>query len=154
MGNAKPYLQAACVCENILIEPDTVPSLIRIVGKFIITPPDIEMPKGIPTGFPMKLFVSFKRGDSIGKGKVSVYGTRPDGSDGPKTDTEVVFPGGVSGTAQIKADFHIIDPQAGTYWFNVLWDDELITKIPVEVEITKPAQPPVASVTVPLQKSN
>lgn len=152
MGNPKPYLQTACVCEKILIEPDQVPSIIRIVGKFIVTPQTIQ-PADIPIGFPVSLFISLKGGEFKGKGKVNIFSTRPDGSEGPKSQNEVEFTTPLT-TAQIKAEFHVISPQNGIYWFSVLWNEELLTKIPLEVEVTKPSQPRTVSASVPQQKPN
>ena len=128
MPNAKPYLQMACICENILLDKDGVASLIRIVDKFQAHVPK-ELPPGIPAGFPLNIFIRLASGGFKGLGKVRIQGRRPDGTLGGKVETDVESPGGNAGM-QIKTGFHVITPQSGvwdlTKWDQASWSTNII----------------------------
>lgn len=147
MRNTKPFVQVACVCENILFDKDNVASLIRIVDAFKVNVPK-DLPPGMPGGFPISIFIRLSFADEVREPtKVSIQSLRPDGTRGVKSDISV---GTVAGyrNVQIRIESHVINPQAGNYWFEVSWNDELLTKIPITVTVVEGQLPPGLSATI------
>jgi hypothetical protein len=136
----KPYVQAACVCEKVLIEPDNVPSLIRIVDTVTIDVKAIG-PGTPPPGLLEKLdlpviltaFVSLKSGDVVGEYDVGLRLNAPDGTPPPVRKWPVVLNGGEHG-ANVRIEFRLPSAKPGLYWFDVLWGDEVLTRIPLRVK--------------------
>jgi hypothetical protein len=146
MGKKKPLIQAACICENVLIDADGTASLIRIIDKFQATVPK-DLPEGIPAGFPVKIFIRLGSGNFKGKGTLSIQSKRPDGTIGGKVDVPVDLPGGTQGV-QINTGFLVLKPQNGVYWFDVSWDDEILTSFAGEVILVEgPPTPAATSLT-------
>lgn len=134
MGNTKPFVQAACACETVIFDKDNVASVIRIIDTFKAHIPS-DLPAGIPAGFPINVFVRLAFPEGIAEGaKVAVQGRRPDGTKSQKSELRVEAVEGHR-NVQIKTEFHIVSPQAGTYWFDVLWANELLTSIPIMVTL-------------------
>src|SRR5947208_9362047 len=77
-----PFLQAALLCEKVLIEPDGVPSAIRIVDQLTIQRVQAE---GEPAGpeppavMQLSLLVILKSGDAPGAYVIRVRGRAPSG---------------------------------------------------------------------------
>lgn len=143
MSSPKPFVQVACICEKVLIEPDNVVSLIRIVdtmsvGIRAIGPGDlqIEVPKDAPSlGLPMTAFVMLKSGDVIGEHEIGMRLNRPDKGPSPVRKWPVVFSGGEHG-ANLRIQFTLPSAEPGLYWFDVLWGDEVLTRIPFRLKST------------------
>jgi hypothetical protein len=109
MPNTKPFVQVACICENVLIEKDEVASVIRMVDHFQASLPK-NLPAGMPAGFPVSIFIRLGAGDLKGAGRVLIQARRPDGTLGGKGESVVEFPGAGRGV-QFKTVFHILNPQ-------------------------------------------
>ena len=145
MPNTKPFVQAAFICEQLLLEKDDVVSAIRIVDNFQAKIPK-NLPEGMPAGFPINIFIRLGSGDIKGPGRISVQSRRPDGTLGGKAETTVEFPGGGRGI-QFKTGFHVLAPQNGLYWFDVYWNDEILTSISAEVTVVEgPSLAPAAGI--------
>jgi hypothetical protein len=130
--NPKPFVQAACICEKVLIEPDNVASLIRIVDT--LTLPD-RLPPDTLIAPILILFVSLKSGDVVGEHEVGLQLNSPDGKASPRRKWPVVFSGGEHG-ANLKFEFGLQPPQVGLYWFDVLWDEDVLTRVPFRLKST------------------
>jgi hypothetical protein len=80
------------------------------------------------------VFLSIKAGDLVGKYEVAVALRSPSGSSGtegkPPHKWPVVLDGGVSG-ANLVLNFGIGRPEYGLYWFDVIWQNEALTSIPL-----------------------
>lgn len=134
MPDAKPFVQAACICENVLFDKDNVASVIRIVDTFKAEVPD-NLPAGMPFGFPITVFVRLAFGEAKATGNISIQPRRPDGTLG--TRQNVPIPEGNFQNAQFKSGFHILSPQQGMYWFDIYWNDNFLTSIPATVTVTQ-----------------
>lgn len=130
MGNNKPLVQAACICETVVFDKDEAPSIIRIVDIFTIEALG-NIPAGVPFGFPVIAFVRVKFQDNAPEGVLSIQPKRPDGSIGTRQHMPV--PAGNHENVQFKTAFHVMNPQEGKYTFEVYWNDELLTTIPLKV---------------------
>jgi hypothetical protein len=136
MPNAKPFVQAACICERILSEENNVHSLIRIGDTFNVEIPEGQVP-GTKIGLPLMVFVSVKSGDVEGDSKMALQLISPDGKAQHKHEWPIALQGGENG-ASLKVSVMLGDPQEGLYWFDVLWNDEILTRIPARIRLTKP----------------
>ena|SRR5689334_413866 len=129
---AKPFVQIACVCEKVLHEKDGVASLIRVVDTYTM-----ELPKDVPAGFTLATqltaFVSLKSGDVIGQFPVGLRLNQPNGKALPTREMPVEFKGNESG-ANLQIEFALANPAVGLYWIDVLWGDEILTRIPFRLK--------------------
>ncbi len=146
MPTPKPFVQIACVCEKVLIEPDNVPSLIRVVDTYTLNTPT-EPPPGFKTGAKLTAYVSLKSGDVIGNFEVGLRLIPPDGKGHPVKKWPTEFRGNEHGV-NMKIEFTLEDPQFGLYWFDVLWGDDVLTRIPFRLR-TKPAEEPTGETVAP-----
>jgi hypothetical protein len=139
----------ACICENVLLGSDNIASLIRIVDKF-----EAQIPKGlpptIPIGFPLNIFIrlTFVEIPGAGEAVISVQAKKPDGTFGGKAVTPVHLNPDTR-TVQVRTGFHVLAPQNGFYWFDVYWNDEMLTSILAEVKLVEVATPPAGTQSQP-----
>jgi hypothetical protein len=145
--NTKPYVAAACVCESVLTEKDGVASLIRIVDTFHLEQPQSEAPS-VPISMRLKVFVSVKAGALTGEHEIGLKFHSPDGKSRAPHRWPVVFDDRPESGANLIVDFLLSGPapgelpKPGLYWFDVLWTDEVLTRIPFR--ITRKPQAPAA----------
>lgn len=141
MTIAKPFVQVACICEKVLVEPDSVPSLIRVVDTYFIDLPSAPLPPSMKTVLELILFVSLKSGDVVGEHEVGIRLITPDqGEDGSvRKNWKAEFRGGEAGV-NVKLTVMMPEPKFGLYWFDVLWGDEVLSRIPLRLK-PKESQP-------------
>lgn len=106
MPNTKPYVAAACVVERVLIEPDSVVSLIRIVDTYHLDIPE-PLPQGFRAALSVTVFVAVKSGDVTGQHEIGLVLRKPNGQTGEPQKWPVVFTGGEQG-ANLKLDFNLV----------------------------------------------
>lgn len=126
---ATPFVQAACVCEKVLVEADGGVSLVRIVDTLAL---DIrkELPPNAGILPPLTVFVALKSGDVVGEFEVGLRLAAPTGGKVyAPMKWPVVFNGGEHGV-NLSVGFAIAEPMYGLYWFDVLWNGDVLTKIP------------------------
>lgn len=137
MANTKPLLEAAFVCENLIIDNQGIASAIRIIDNIEVQVPH-ALPRGTQTGFPLTLFVRVKAGEDKVSGRVGLEVRKPDGLHGGKIETELVSLEPMRGY-QFKIESNILAPQTGFYWFDFSWNDQPLTSVSLQVKI-KPVQ--------------
>jgi hypothetical protein len=125
----------------VLVEPDNVATLVRVVDTYTL--PDV-LPPGIQ--FPLTIFVSLKSGEVVGDFEVGLRLNSPEGKDQPVGRWPVEFRGGEHG-ANLRIDFGLANPQSGLYWFDVLWGDEILTRIPLRVRTVTASESTAAAVS-------
>lgn len=128
-----PYLAAAFLCEKILQEKDEIVSIIRIVDRVTVTVPDAPFPETLPP-VPLNLsaFISLKSGNARGRHTIKWRTETPAGIKLPEQLLSALFEGEDKGVNLILALNMIVD-QEGVYWFDVLLEDQLLTRIPLRV---------------------
>jgi hypothetical protein len=124
-----PHLAIAVFCEKVLIEADQVVSLIRIVDRFFVNGPTPEL---TPTPLSFFVVVSFKAGFIRGKHRVKIVPVSPNGVELPSIESPQLFEGDDRG-AMLAAQMTFLVQEEGLYWFNVYFEEELITKMPLRV---------------------
>ena len=128
-----PYLLAALICEKVLQEKDEAVSIIRIVDRITLTVPASISPETLPpVPLNLSVFMSFKSGNAKGRRTVKWRTETPSGIKLPEQIFPALFEGEDRGVNLILALNLIVD-QEGVYWFDVLLEDELLTRIPLRV---------------------
>ena len=143
MKAKSPYLNAAFFCEKALLEQDGVGSAIRIFDKLLV-----RKLSGNDEGadvVPITLMIILKSGDYRGKASITVIPYRPSGTERPALKLDVVFPDQPNSGANVVGTINLSPTEEGVYWFDVLLNDELITRVPLEIQLApsqKPSLPP------------
>ncbi len=128
-----PYLAAAFVCERVLQEADGVVSAIRIIDRLtqLVGGPDV--PDELQSfQQPVTIFIGLKAGSARGRYKVRLQIEKPSGEQGPHIEAPVHFEGEERGVNMILNTLFEAD-QEGLYWFDVIFQNERITRIPLRV---------------------
>jgi hypothetical protein len=124
-----PHLALAVFCEKVLIEADQVASLIRMVDRFIVNGPSPEM---TPAALNFFLVVSFKSGFIRGKHKIKIVPVSPTGVELPSFEAPQLFEGEDRG-AMLAAQMNFLVQEEGLFWFNVYFEEALVTRMPLRV---------------------
>ena len=126
--NKVPYVAAALFCEKVIQEKDDVITIIRMVDTYQLNPPP-----GVQATIQPSLLVTLKSGELTGKGEVAVSVSKPSGGKPTEARTfPVLLKGGVHGVNLITS-LSIRVTEDGLYWFNILWNGALITRIPLRI---------------------
>jgi len=132
-----PYVQIAAFCERVLREADGVLSLIRVVD--IITHPErgpsppVEMPE---FRFPLFLVITLKSGTARGRHEITIIPEQPSGETLQPITLSINMEGegkGMNITSRIDLPYKM----EGLYWFNVQFDGQIITRLPLEVRYSR-----------------
>lgn len=124
-----PYLSAAVFCEKVLQERDGVMSAIRIVDRFQFSGTEKEM---APKTLNATLLLIFKSGFFRGKLSIKLSPKSPSGKQLPELEFPALFEGDDRGVG-IVAAMGFVAQEEGLYWFDVLLQEQLITRIPLRV---------------------
>jgi hypothetical protein len=128
----RAYLSAAMLCEKVLIEKDESLSAIRIVDKVTLQLPPGGLPEGAKPMVSISLLVSIKSEGDLGEFEIVVNAVRPN-SDSKRV---AALPGklSLSGSGQnYILNLAIGVEELGLHWFEVLWGEEVLTKIPLTI---------------------
>lgn len=143
MENPRPYVTAALLCEKVLQEKDESLTIVRIADRIQY---HLETPKNVPRELvkdakplvTIQGLVSLKSGPITGDHTIKIVAERPSGERINAYALPVKFLGKDQGS-NIILKMGIGVTEDGLYWFDVLFDDELLTRIPV---IITPLQEP------------
>lgn len=132
MSQTGPYLTIAAICERVLRETDGVNSLIRIFDRWNVQAQFARMP---PTPIQLTFAVSLKAGGYKGNVQVEI---RPVSPSGKPLETFKLPAGVFNGTPEDEGGNYILNllftaEEEGTYWFEVLFNGNALTKVPLTV---------------------
>jgi len=132
----------AVICERVLQERDGVLSLIRIITQINIAGPDEEMR---PTPLQLTAVVAFTAGFVRGKYRVRVRPVSPSGIEVGGAEIPAFFEGEDRGVNLIF-NVGLVMKEEGIFWFDVLFEDELVTRMPLRVlyQRVAPGFPPIS----------
>ena len=143
-----PYITAATFCEQVLQEASGVLSLIRIVDRMTTTATGPTAPEQMPTSqLNWTLVIALKSGDARGSHPVKIVPQLPSGETLQPITLSAHLEGENKGQ-NLLARMNMPLEMPGIYWFQIFVDDQLMTKVPLEViysRIVTPgpqAQPP------------
>ncbi|MBA7708114.1 hypothetical protein ES703_117002 [subsurface metagenome] len=132
-----PYIQVAAFCERVLQEADGVVSLIRIVDRVTHTERGPESPAEMPEfHYPLFLVITLKSGRARGRHDITITPEQPSGETLDPITLSVNLEGEGKGVNVIsRIDFSY--KMEGLYWFNVQFDNKVITRLPLEVRYSR-----------------
>lgn len=130
-----PYVQAATLCEKVLVERDGVLSVIRMVDRLTISPVGPDLPSRMPTTVTkLAVLVSLKSGNVQGSFEIVLQPRSPSGGTLQPLAFPVYLEGGDRGV-NIFGDVDLTLEEEGLYWFEVLFGEErrVLTRFPLRV---------------------
>jgi hypothetical protein len=127
-----PHLAVAVICERVLVEKDDVMSLIRIFDQFNLPAFDEKV---LPQVAGFWLAVSFRAGKFRGSAPVSIKSWSPSGDILWEQKAKLNFPTekGDEQASNLLANLNIPATQEGTYWFEVAFEDKIVTRVPLRL---------------------
>ena len=132
-----PYVQVAAICERVLREADGVISLIRIIDVVTHTERGPDPPNDMPeVRCPLTLVIAMKSGRAKGRHDVTITPQLPSGETLAAITVSVQLEGEGKGY-HIVSKIDIPYTKEGLYWFNVRFDDELFTRLPLEIRYAR-----------------
>ncbi len=126
----RPYLSMAIFCEKVLRETDNVMSVIRVIDRFNVLGGTAEM---APTPLQFTVLISFKSGFMRGKQMLAIRPKSPNKEDLPQMSFPMLFEGDEDRGSALIAQMNFVATQEGVYWFDVHFNEELITRMPLRV---------------------
>lgn len=134
MEKPRPYVTAALLCERVIQEKDESLTLIRLIDKiqYSLEGIGIEFPREIKPVVPLQGLIGLKSGPVTGVHKLKVVSERPNGERKDVFEHSFELLGKDHGQNIIMRMNLGID-QDGLYWLDVLFDDEVLTRIPLIV---------------------
>lgn len=143
-----PYVQMAAFCEQVIEDKTGVLSPIRIIDALTQTAAGPEPPLDMPSfSHSMKLLIMLKSGRAQGRHEIKIIPQSPSAETQEPFVRSVQLEGEERGVNIIANMTYTFDME-GVYWFNVYFDDSLLTKIPFRVRyerivIGRPTPPSV-----------
>jgi hypothetical protein len=125
-----PYVALAVLCQRVDMQPDGSADLIGIVdGLAVDDPADPNTP---PLILNLRAVVALRGGSVRGQRRLTLRGWFPSGAEGLSADKLVVF-SDARPAVTLNMPLELELPELGTYVFDVLCDDELLTAITLDV---------------------
>ncbi|MFC2069748.1 DUF6941 family protein [Chloroflexota bacterium] len=132
-----PYVQIAAFCERLLREGDGVLSLIRIVDRITHTEYGPNAPHDMPEiQYPLTLVLTLKSGTARGRHDITITPEQPSGET-LRPFTQSIMMEGENKGANMVMPINMPYKFEGLYWFNIMFDDQIMTRIPLEVRYTR-----------------
>ena len=135
-----PFLQAALICDRCLQEADGTISAIRIVDRLTRTVGNPESDTFEQFQHPLAILISFRAGAARGRFKVGLRIEKPSGEQNQLADFPVHFESDDRG-ANLVINTIFEPDQEGLYWFDVLFQEKRVTRMPLRV-MYQPLQMP------------
>jgi hypothetical protein len=132
-----PYIKAAVFCERVLEEKDNVLSAIRIFDRSAAEIELAEDDEEVP-GIEIRghLMVAIVAGESLRKQAVTVRLLKPSGETVQLAEFPIEFGPDEDAAAQLILKLAIGVTQEGIFWFEILTEDAVRTRIPLRVSKT------------------
>lgn len=137
MDKPHPYLTAALLCEKVLQEKDESLSVIHLADK--ITYATVGMPAGVKPAAQISGLLCLKSGPVTGDHTVKIVVENPTGDRKEVFSMPVTLLGNDHG-ANVIMNITLGIEVDGLYWFDVVFDDDVLTRIPLVV--MQAQQPP------------
>ena len=132
-----PYIQNAVFCEKVLREGDGVLSLIRVIDVITHSEAGTEPPEDMPPfRYPLTMLLTLKAGSSKGRHEVTIEPELPSGETAGSITVTVQMEGEGRGS-NIFAPMDIEYAMEGLYWFNVKFDGDVLTRMPLQVRYSR-----------------
>jgi hypothetical protein len=140
MDKPKPYLTAALLCERVLQEKDGSLTIVRLADRIQYRIQGRGLPEGIRPAINIQGLLSLKSGPVIGEHTVKLVMEKPDGARKEILAHPVKFQGKDHGQ-NIILNMGVGIDQDGLYWFDVIFNDETLTRIPLMITPLEESEP-------------
>ena len=128
-----PYLNAALLCEKVLQEKDGVISVIRMIDRITLTALASSSPETLqPMPVSLYALISFKSGNAKGRHTVKLVTETPSGIRLPEQLFPALFEGDDRGV-NLVLNINVVVDQEGVYWFDVILEDQILTRMPLRI---------------------
>jgi hypothetical protein len=134
----RPWVQVAAICHTALIENTGQLSVIRITDRIAVAGVTPEMQ---PQPLQLTMAILLKSGDMHGQYNVRVRCTSPQGQETLGQEILFLFEGGDRGVQTI-VPIAMVATEPGTYWFDVMLEEDVLTRVPLTVLYQKIQLPP------------
>jgi len=142
----RPFVQVAAICQAPMQETNGLFSLVRIMDRLPVGGLTDEMqPQPLNQ---LSLVVILKAGEMKGKYTLKIIPETPSGQRLPPLQMPVLFEGDERGV-MLCTPLGLVATEEGLYWFDVMIEQEVLTRIPLRVMYQKlqtipgmPPQPP------------
>lgn len=147
MDKPRPYVTAALLCEKVLQEKDESLTLVRIADRlqYSVQGVGVALPEGLKPVINIEGLVSIKSGPVTGDHTIDIFLQRPNGDRKAVATFAVKFLG-QDHSQNLILKMGVGIQEDGLYWFDVFFDGEVLTKIPLMVT-PAPAQEPAVQNT-------
>lgn len=126
-----PYVAMAVLCQRVDLQPDGTANLIGIVDGLAVDDPALSGTP--PLVLNLRAVIALRGGSTRGARRITFRGWFPSGSEGLTADKTVTFTDARPAiTLNLPLELELIE--IGTYVFDVLCDDELVTAITLDVQ--------------------
>src|SRR5690348_2104133 len=126
-----PHVAVATLCDRVLHEQDGALSLIRIVDRFTISGATEQMP---PAQVQTTLVIVFRTGAlAVGAYMIKIRLIHPNAAASLVTEHRAFFDGREEASVNLIASLNLMLKEEGLYWIDVLFEDALVTRIPMRV---------------------
>lgn len=127
-----PYVGAAFLCETVIEDKTGAHSSIRVIDRLTVNSGP-QAPAVMPSvGFSANLVVMVKSGRARGRSEVTIRPESPAGIKLQEMRLPIQLEGEERGSQlQVKFDLELADE--GLYWFDILLDGAMMTRIPLRV---------------------
>ena len=141
-----PFLAAAVFCDNILQGADGALSAIRIVDKV-----SVAVPPNAPANTPsestklqvaISTLLMFKSGSAKGEHEVHLAIHSPSGKRASALKHKLVFGDRPNGGANLKIQLSLAIAEGGLYMVDVLLDGKRVTRMPLDISVTREEDTP------------
>lgn len=130
----RPYVQVAAICQAVLQEATGVFSVIRITDRQpIMGLTDQMQPQPL---FQLWMIVILKAGEMDGKYTLRVIPETPSGKRLQAFELPVLFERDERGVF-LATPLQVIAEEEGLYWFNVMIEQDILTRIPLRIMYQK-----------------
>jgi hypothetical protein len=132
-----PYIQMAGLCEQVIEDKTGALSLIRLIDTITHTEAHADAPAEMPpVTYQMKMVIMLKAGRARGRHELKIIPELPSGETKPPLIRSVQMEGEERGFNNI-INMVFTFTMEGLYWFNVYFDDSLLTKVPLRIKYNR-----------------
>jgi uncharacterized protein DUF6941 len=132
MDKPRPYVTAALLCEKILQEKDESLTLVRIADRLQYSLEGQGLPEGTKPMITMHGLLGIKSGPITGDHTLTLVSEKPSGHRKQVLSLPVKLLG-KDHAQNVILNIGLGIDENGLYWFDVLFDEELLTRIPLMV---------------------
>ncbi len=131
-NNKLPFVQAALLCEKVLVEQDSVLSAVRIIDLMGVSVP-ANMPPDTPALVGCQLLVMLKANGLVGTYDLGIHVFGPTATTPASQIVPVVFIEGHEAGANLNMTMLFNVAQAGPARIDLTWDGEALTSVPFQI---------------------